>query len=145
MNDDLNYSQIPKKYALCINAQCPKSATCLRYIAVQYMPPTEKLWSILSPIYINSLQNDCPYYSRNRKVRFARGLLGILKKLNIEQLSIFSNQIIETSSRRTYYRIRCGERPISPEEQQSLLNVLRQCGVTETLEFDSYYEDYQWK
>lgn len=145
MNDDISYSQIPKKYLLCLNEQCPKSATCLRHIAVRYMPPEEKVWNILSPTYLSNMSDECYYYCHNQKVRFACGFLGILKKLTQEQLSAFSSQVIATSSRRTYYRIRCGERSICPEEQQSLLNVLRQCGVTGILEFDSYYEDFQWK
>ncbi|MDY3788581.1 DUF6078 family protein [Bacteroides fluxus] len=144
MNNDLNYAQIPQSYLLCIDGQCPKSATCLHYIAARYIPCTQISWSILSPAYIAALQGPCPYYSINRKVRYARGFLGILQQLTKEQTRQFSAQVIAASSRRTYYRIRCGERAICPQEQESLREVLRQCGVTDEPEFDSYFEDYQW-
>ena len=46
--------------------------------------------------------------------------------------------------RRTYYRARKGERLLSPSEKQHILNILRNCGVTTTQEFDAYVEDYDW-
>ena len=42
------------------------------------------------------------------------------------------------------HRARKGERLLSPSEQQHILNILRNCGVTTTQEFDAYVEDYDW-
>ena len=47
-------------------------------------------------------------------------------------------------SRRTYYRVRKGERPLSPSEQQVVLNALKRCGVKEPKDFDAYFEEYDW-
>ena len=47
-------------------------------------------------------------------------------------------------SRRTYYRVRKGERLLSPAEQQQVLNVLKYCGVLQPLKFDEYIEAYDW-
>jgi len=46
--------------------------------------------------------------------------------------------------RRTYYRSRKGERLLSPSEQQDVLRILKNCGVTSPLDFDLYIEDYNW-
>ena len=43
-----------------------------------------------------------------------------------------------------YYRVRNGERALSPAEQQNIINILKECVVTFSIEFDSYFEDYYW-
>ena len=39
---------------------------------------------------------------------------------------------------------RKGERPLSPSEQQVVLNALKRCGVKEPKDFDAYFEEYDW-
>ena len=46
--------------------------------------------------------------------------------------------------RRTYYRVRKGERLLTPSEQQRILTILKNCGVTHPQDFDVYVEDYDW-
>ena len=46
--------------------------------------------------------------------------------------------------RRTYYRSRKGERLLSLSEQQHVLNILKNCGVSTPQQFDAYVEDYDW-
>ncbi len=42
------------------------------------------------------------------------------------------------------YRVRKGERPLSPDEQKSMLNILKQCGINDPGKFDAYFEAYDW-
>ena len=37
-----------------------------------------------------------------------------------------------------------GRRPLSPSEQQVVLNALKRCGVKEPKDFDAYFEEYDW-
>ena len=43
-----------------------------------------------------------------------------------------------------YYRMRRGERLITPTEQEELYQLLEQQGVKTRPEFDAYVEDYLW-
>ena len=79
-----------------------------------------------------------------KQVRYAKGFLVILENLTAKQTHFFINRVISNSSRRTYYRVRNGERALSPAEQQNIINILKECGVTFSIEFDSYFEDYYW-
>ena len=45
---------------------------------------------------------------------------------------------------RNYYRVRKGERLLSPEEQERVLNLLNRLGAQGPFEFDAYIEDYNW-
>ncbi|KAB5260381.1 hypothetical protein DWX40_11670 [Bacteroides stercoris] len=141
---ELAFSDIPRNFLWCINRQCPKAATCLRQLAERLSPVTLVSCETINPNHLTGPADGCPYFRSNKQVRYARGFLGILENLTTRQKRFFSSRIINNSSRRTYYRIRNGERALSPDEQQNIINVLKECGVTFAIEFDAYFEDYDW-
>lgn len=142
--EELGFSQVPNNFSWCINSQCPKADTCLRRLAEKCAPTNIKSYTVLSLRHLAGLKGECPYYCSDTKVRYAKGFIGILENLTARQTRFFVARIISNSSRRTFYRIRSGERPLAPWEQQSILNILKECGVTCPVEFDAYFEDYYW-
>ena len=90
------------------------------------------------------VKGGCPHYRSSTKVRYAQGFIGILENLPYKQMQTVILHLMNYLGRRTYYRARKGERLLSPSEQQHILNILRNCGVTTTQEFDAYVEDYDW-
>lgn len=144
MKEEADFSTMPSQYLLCLNQQCPKAATCLRKLAERIVPDTVQYWSIISPKHLNMLKGDCPYYRPCEKVRFAKGFIGILENLPHKEMQTVISRLMGHFNRRTYYRIRKGERPLSPTEQQSVLRIIKSCGITQPLEFDAHYEDYNW-
>ena len=96
------------------------------------------------PKHLASVEGDCPHYRSNRKVRYAKGFIGILENLPYKQMQTVILHLMSYLGRRTYYRSRKGERLLSPSEQQRILNILKSCGVTAPQEFDAYVEDYDW-
>ena len=68
----------------------------------------------------------------------------ILDNLPHKQRQLAIIHLMEYFSRRTYYRIRKGERLLSPAEQRDVQKILKQCGATGKQEFDAYVEDYEW-
>lgn len=137
-------SNIPYNYPLCLNRQCPKASTCLRQMAEQEMGDDVKWWVIVSPRHLSALEGDCPYYRSSVKVRFAKGFIALLDSLPHRQMQIIISNLVAHFGRRTYYRVRKGERLLSPGEQQEMLNILKKHGVTAPKEFDAYVEDYDW-
>lgn len=142
--EELDFSQVPNNFLWCINGQCPQAGSCLRRLAEKCAPANTKSYSVLSLKHLASLKGECPYYCSDTKVRYARGFLGILENLIPGQTAFLKARIINNTSRRTFYRVRSGERPLSPVEQQSIRNILKECGVTFPVEFDDYFEDYYW-
>ena len=47
-------------------------------------------------------------------------------------------------SERSYYRIRKGERLLSPDEQKAVRQIIARLGFTEEWDFAAYEEDYLW-
>lgn len=145
MEEKLDFSKVPYQYPLCLNRQCPEAATCLRQVAERNATDDLKYWTILSPRYLASLERDCPHYRSSKKIRYAKGFIGILESLPYKQMQEVISSLMTHFGRRTYYRIRKGERPLSPSEQRDLLAILKQRGVAHPKEFDAYYEDYNWE
>lgn len=144
MKEELNFSSVPLQYALCLNRQCPQATTCLRQLAEKSAPDTVEYWNIVSPKRLTTLTGNCPYYRSSTQVRFAKGFIGILGNLPHKQMQAVISRLMSHFSERTYYRIRKGERTLSPPEQEEVLRIMKRCGATIPLEFDTYYEDYDW-
>lgn len=144
MKEERNFSDVPYNYPLCLNRQCPKAATCLRQLVEQETPDSVEFWMIISPKHQATLEGDCPYYRPNTKVRYAKGFMNILENLPQKQVQHATSLLINRFSQRTYYRIRKGERLLSPSEQQDVLSIFKKCGVTKMQGFDAYAEYYEW-
>ena len=129
---------------MCLNRQCPQANTCLRQLTEQSVPENIEHWVIISPKLLASIKGDCPHYRSNTKVRYAKGFIGILDCIPHKQMQTVVAHLMSYLSRRTYYRTRKGERLLSPAEQQHILNILKNCGVTYPEKFDAYIEDYDW-
>ena len=136
--------EIPTNYTLCIKGDCPKADACLRYKATQMMPTEVQKWSILSPAYLAQIEGECPHYRSAEKVQYARGFVRMMSALTVNQAHVVKDNIVATFGMNMYYRMRRGERLITPTEQEAIYQILEQQGVTARPEFDAYVEDYLW-
>ncbi len=136
--------EVPNNYTLCIKNDCPKAATCLRHVAVGMMSSEVQRWSIVSPAYLAQTEGECPVYRSAEKVQYARGFVRMMSALTVKQAHAFKDGIVSTFGMNMYYRMRRGERLITPTEQEEIYALLEKQGVPERPEFDAYVEDYLW-
>jgi len=144
MKEKINFSQVPHHYPMCQKRQCNKADTCLRQLVEQSIPTNIQHWVIINPKYQETLEDVCPHYRPAEKVRFAKGFIKILEGLPHKQMLSVISHLRTRFNQRTYYRIRKGERLLSPSEQQQFLNILKNCGVSHPQEFDAYIENFEW-
>ena len=135
---------VPVNYTLCIKGDCPKAAMCLRYKATLMIPADVMKWSILSPAYLAQTEGECPHYRSAEKVKYARGFVRMMSALTVTQAHVVKDSIVATFGMNMYYRMRRGERLITPTEQEAIYQMLEQQGITTRPEFDAYIEDYLW-
>ena len=133
---------VPNNYTLCIKGDCPKAVMCLRYKATLMIPADVMKWSILSPAYLAQTEGECPHYRSAEKVKYARGFVRMMSALTVKQAHVVKDSIVATFGMNMYYRMRRGERLITPTEQETIYQLLEQQGVTTRPEFDAYIEDY---
>ena len=122
MKEKIDSSDIPTSYLLCMKQDCPKATTCLRRIAEQQIGDEVQLWHVI----------------------YALGFIGMLDRMPYKLMQEAICKLMRRFGRRTYYRVRKGERPLSPDEQKSMLNILKQCGINDPGKFDAYFEAYDW-
>ena len=136
--------EVPVNYTLCIKNDCPKAAMCLRYKATQMMQADVQTWSILSPTYLAQIEGECPHYRSAEKVQYARGFVQMMSSLMVKQANAMKDNIVTKFGMNMYYRMRRGDRLITPTEQEAIYQILEQQGVTNRPDFDTYVEDYLW-
>ena len=85
-----------------------------------------------------------PLFPPFHKQTYALGFIGMLEQMPYRQMQEAASRLLNHFGRRTYYRVRKGERPLSPNEQKSILNILEQCGIGDPGKFDAYFETYDW-
>ena len=136
--------KVPVNYTLCLKDDCPKAANCLRHVAVAMMPAEEKTWSIVSPTHLAKREGECPMFRSAAKAQYARGFVRMMSTLTVKQAHAVKNGIIATFGMNMYYRMRRGERLITPTEQEEIYQLLEKQDVSTRPEFDAYEEGYLW-
>ena len=139
-----NNEKVPANYTLCLKDDCPKAANCLRHVAVAMMPAEVKMWSIVSPTYLSQMEGECPCYRSAEKVMYARGFVRMMSAMTVKQAHAVKDSIVATFGMNMYYRMRRGERLITPSEQEEIYQLLENKGVNIRPEFDGYEEGYLW-
>lgn len=134
--------KIPFNYPLCTKSECPKMRECLRYIALTECNDVQV--TIFNPKSIETSESGCKHYVSATKVSYAKGMKKVMGMLpyNIHERAVTA--LSQHFSERSYYRIRKGERLLSPNEQKAVRQIISQLGFTGEWDFDAYIEDYLW-
>lgn len=137
------YSPTPYNYATCEHSDCPMAATCLHQHAWKSLIETETYLNLLNP-RLCTKSADCPHYRSSTPVRFAVGFTRMQKQMYPGQYDTFSTILQAQFGRNAYFERRKGQRPLPPKEQEMIGQALVRAGVTLSLDFDAYKEDYLW-
>ena len=112
MKEKINASAIPDAYLLCKNQDFPKATASLRRIAEQQISDKVRLWRVISPKYQKNQTGDCPYFRPSDKQTYALGFIGMLDRMPYKLMQEAICKLMRRFGRRTYYRVRKGERPL---------------------------------
>ena len=136
-------NEIPYNYAACLHADCPRAKTCLRQIAYGRMLEGRTHLKLVNPRKC-SQDGQCEFYREGKSLRFARGFANFKKRMYPDQYERFSTLLQCHFGRSQYYERRKGDIPLTSGEQELILDVLKQVGVSEELQFDQYEEAMDW-
>ena len=144
MTQLIESSQIPFEYPLCSNNTCSNANTCLHQLAEQSFSDTYQTCVYLNPKMLAKIDGACSYYKSNTKVKYAKGMMNMLNDMPHKQMKGFVRSLKENFSSRTYYRMRKGERLLSPSEQEQVIQLAESNGANIVQVFDEYVLKYQW-
>lgn len=138
-----NFNDIQPSWALCFNDSCPHREHCMRHFAGRHLPNGR----LIGPaVYPKALQDDrCQYFVEKRVVRAAWGFSQLFKDIKLKDNTQLRNSIKSyLGGHGTYYRYMKGERTLSPEQQEWILDLFRRHGYTDNLVFDHYKDRWNF-
>lgn len=145
MNTQELMQNAPSDYPKCTQADCPAAEQCLRHLMAQVTPEKAIAITVINPKNLKpELGTSCPYFHSSQPVRMARGFTRALGSVRHGEVNKVMEEISHRWSKATYYRLRKGERLISPQEQKIIADILVQHGAKEPIEFDNYEDGFDW-
>ena len=133
----LTAADVPPMFARCFLADCPQADSCLRHLAGLYLPENTCMGCA---VYPNARHDDsCTAFKPTRVVRGAYGFNALFDSVKWRDGAPLRRAIkYMLGGNGPYYRYHHGERLLTPEQQEAILNLVRKRGYTGSLSFDVY-------
>ena len=138
------FSHKAPNYLLCFINECPRRATCLRWLVGQELQSNDYNILSVNPMHPEVKANKCALYREKKHVRYAKGMMHFYDEMTRSQEIGIKHRLIVHYGRRQYYEYRRGERLISPEMQAFIGQVCKDYGYTKELRYDGWQDDYAW-
>ena len=138
------FSHKAPNYLLCFINECPRRASCLRWLVGQELPSNEYNILSVNPMHPEVKANKCALYREKKHVRYAKGMMHFYDEMTRSQEVGIKHRLIVHYGRRQYYEYRRGERLISPEMQAFIGQVCKEHGYTKEPHYDGWQDDYAW-
>lgn len=140
----INFNDIPDRWAVCLNDNCPKADECLRHLASKEMPQTVTRWMCVMP---SALQDgECKYFVKEEKIRMARGFRSLFDGMSSRDarhdLRMKLSEFFGSTG--SFYRCKDGKRLLTPQEQQEIMKLIEQYGYKTESVFDEYVITYEF-
>ena len=138
------FSHKAPNYLLCFINECPRRATCLRWLVGQELQSNDYNILSVNPMHPEVKANKCALYREKKHVRYAKGMMHFYDEMTRSQEIGIKHRLIVHYGRRQYYEYRRGERLISPEMQEFIGQVCKEHGYTKELRYDGWQDNYAW-
>lgn len=136
-------SIVGRNWYYCFNAECPRTAECIRFIATKFKPKDVTSGCAIYPDAI--LDGPCKHFCRVCIVKTAWGLSQFYDEVKHKDTALIKSAVMNAmSSRTSYYRVNRGEKHLSPEEQEAVKQVFAAYGYGEP-RYDHYGEEIGFK
>lgn len=143
LNDVFDFSDVPSWYVLCTNSLCPLRESCLRYLAGVHAPESKETATCVMPKMLKD--GECRWYDKKDVVVYAVGFQHLYDRVRkMDYTSMRKTITTYLHGVKRYYEYMRGDRPLSPEQQQWIRNYVRSRGYDWDVDFDSYYEGYEY-
>ena len=137
------HTTAPADYPVCVHAHCPKAGECLHRIAFEKLRAEKTYMWLLNPDHCTA-DDSCRNFRCNKPLRYARGFTNFQRRMYPDQYKRFMSTLIMRFGRNAYFHRRRGIIAMPPKEQALVLQVLKNVGVTEEMQFDSYVDAINW-
>lgn len=132
-----NFDEVPRSWCFCFCEGCRKHDDCLRYQTGLLVPDSMTWGEAVFPTAHK--KSDCPHFKPIRIIHAAYGFAPLFSNVKQKDYTPLREKLkAYLGGHGTYYRYNRGERLLTPEQQQSILNLFASYGYTEGLSFEHY-------
>ena len=89
-------------------------------------------------------KSDCPEFRKDEPIRMPAGLSTIYYDMPSRIERAIKHHLISVYSRKRYYDYHNGSRPMTPDVEHYVRQVIKNAGWTEEPRFLTYVEEYLW-
>lgn len=143
LNEEFDFKVVPSWYVLCTNDTCPLRQDCMRFLAGSNAPENLEMAQCVMPAALKDGQ--CRWFDRKRTVVNAFGFSHLYDKVLKRDYTSMRKSITNyLHGAKMYYEYKRGDRPLSPEQQQRIQQIVKNCGYEWEVPFDSFAEAYKF-
>ena len=131
-------------YLVCFCDGCILHQQCLRWLVGQYANPQPLAFNAINPRNPNIGGEHCEMFRKNQRVVMKRGLTSLYLDMPGRMEYLIRHLLISWWGRKKYFEARKGERLITPEMQEDVVDACRQHGWTGPIVYDGEEESWWW-
>ncbi|MBR5038165.1 MAG: hypothetical protein IKX65_05535 [Prevotella sp.] len=144
MKDEKALREKAEKYLVCMNEKCPQHEHCLRWQVGQYVSDKQLIITCVNPRNREMTDGKCPFYKDDQPQRVAIGMVHFFDEMPHKMELAIKSALIEHFTRTAFYKMRRGDRQITPENIRVIKQICRQHDWQEEPVFDSYSKETVW-
>lgn len=115
--------------AICLNTTCKMAATCSHALIYNLKDDSQETLVVINPkSYKFSEDGKCQYYCEPQTIKVAHGFLKMSNMIPNHIYHEFTAAMSAIYNHTDFYCMRNGKRPIEPERQARILQVLTNLG-----------------
>lgn len=139
-----DFRNVPPSYAVCFLEGCSVKEQCLRRLVADHLPETKDFGPAVLPT-MKIGEEGCRLYENGEPKLMAWGFSKLFYDVKARHETQLRNQMKKyLGGRSNYYRYHNGERLLTPEQQEWIVNLFQQYGYTEGITFEHYANVYDF-
>ena len=133
-----DFRNVPKTWQVCFLSECPVKEQCLRQLVAAHLPKSRDFGAAVFPT-MDRDEQGCRLFAVGEPKHMAWGFNTIMLEVKSRDEQALRNSMKQyLGGHSNYYRYHNGERLLTPEQQEWIVNLFRRYGYTENLTFDHY-------
>lgn len=144
-NEKELFTEKARTYVVCYSNECPMRNHCLRRRAGAFVATdrlTKDCVNLLNP---QTGTTSCPMFSNDQPVIMKRGMRAFFDEMPQKTAYAIRKMLLDHYGTNAYYKMRCGQMPITPARQQFIEKVCRKAGWLLPPTFDQSSTEYDWE
>ena len=138
------FAEKADSYGICYSAISPLREHCLHSQLTSYKPQGRLYTNCVNLNNPQMQLEGCPLFAKDEPVRMPIGLSTIYYDMPGRIERAIKNHLIHVYSRKRYYEYHNGTRPMTPDVERYVRQIIKNYGWTQEPQYGGYVEEYLW-